>query len=148
LRERCSDISLLAAHFIHLQNLKFKTAIKGFESEALKNLCEYEWPGNIRQLKNVIEACMAVESGENISRETLAQFIEAGPGGVPSSTNIEQVSSDLPYTTALERFEADLLKSLLKRHNGNIDAAAREAGMNMVTMYRKIKRYGIKKEEY
>ena len=148
LRERCSDIPLLAAHFIHLQNQKFKTAIKGFESEALKNLCEHEWPGNIRQLKNVIEACMAVESGEYISRDTLAQFIEAGSVSAPVSTDFEQANSTLPYTTALERFESDLLKNLLKRHHGNIDAAAREAGMNMVTMYRKIKRYGIKKEDY
>ena len=147
MRERCSDIPLLAAHFIQLQNQKFKTVIKGFESDALQMLCASEWPGNIRQLKNVIEACMAVETGEFISGETLAQFIEPPAGSSTSPQNGSQIASDVPYTTALELFEADLLKSLLKRHGGNIDAAAREAGMNMVTMYRKIKRYGIRKEE-
>lgn len=147
LRARSSDIPLLTAHFVLLQNHKFKTAIKGFESEALRILCEYEWPGNIRQLRNVIEACMAVESGEYISRDTLAQFIEVDPGRSSASGEVRQISPDVPYTTALERFEADLLKGLLKRHCGNIDSAAREAGMNMVTMYRKIKRYGIRKEE-
>jgi DNA-binding NtrC family response regulator len=148
LRERCSDIPLLAAHFIHHQNQKFTTAIKGFESDALRILCDYEWPGNIRQLKNVIEACMAVETGEHISRFTLTQFIEADPDRNGVSSEAGEGGSEVPYTTALERFEADLLKSLLKRHSGNIDAAAREAGMNMVTMYRKIKKYGIRKEEY
>ena len=148
LRERCSDIPLLAAHFIQLQNQKFKTTIKGFEGEALRSLCENEWPGNIRQLKNVIEACMAVETGEYISRGTLAQFIEADPARSSVSSETEQVNLDVPYTTALEHFEADLLKGLLKRHGGNIDSAAHEAGMNMVTMYRKIKRYGIRKEDY
>lgn len=148
LRERCSDIPLLAAHFITLQNLKFKTAIMGFESEALRMLCGCEWPGNIRQLKNVVEACMAIETGEYISRDTLAQFIDADQERDTISGNVEQSDLDVPFSTALEHFEANLLKGLLKRHAGNIDSAAREAGMNMVTMYRKIKRYGIRKEEY
>jgi len=147
LRERCSDIPLLAAHFILQQNQKFKTSIKGFEGEALRILGTFGWPGNIRQLKNVIEACMAMETGEFISSETLAQFIETES---MTNTVVETtpVKLDIPYATVLERFEADLLTSLLKRHAGNIDSAAREAGINMVTMYRKIKRYGIKKEDY
>lgn len=148
LRERCSDIPLLAGHFIMLQNQKFKTATKGFENEALQSLCGYEWPGNIRQLKNVIEACMAVETGEYISSATLTQFIEVIPReeAIPINT-AGDINLAIPYTTALEQFEADLLKDLLKRHAGNIDSAAHEAGMNMVTMYRKIKRYGIRKEK-
>jgi DNA-binding NtrC family response regulator len=145
LRERSSDIPLLAAHFIMLQNQKFKTAIKKFDSEALKILCAYEWPGNIRQLKNVVEACMAIENGESISRETVAQFIELEPGKPAGSVSSGPADPTVPYTTALEQFEADLLSGLLKRHGGNIDSAAREAGMNVVTMYRKIKRYGISK---
>ena len=148
LRERCSDIPLLAAHFIQLQNRKFKTSIKGFDNEAVRILSTFQWPGNIRQLKNVIEACMAVETGEYISPDTLAQFIEADSGRDDVSKKTELINPDISYTTAMERFEADLLKGLLKRHGGNIDLAAREAGMNMVTMYRKIKKFCIRKEEY
>ncbi|MDD2897129.1 MAG: sigma-54 dependent transcriptional regulator [Desulfuromonadaceae bacterium] len=146
LRERHTDIPLLAAHFILLQNQKFNTAIKGFDNDAMRLLYLYEWPGNIRQLKNVIEACMALETGDHISQDTLAQFIEAAPAIRTHADKSERINPDLPYTTALEQFEADLLRGLLRRHGGNIDLAAREAGMNMVTMYRKIKRYGIKKE--
>ena len=148
LRERCSDIPLLAAHFINQQNHKFETSIKGFDSESLRMLCACAWPGNIRQLKNVIEACMAMETGEYISKETLAQFIEADSDIGTVTYEARQLDIDVPYTTALERFEVDLLTGLLKRHKGNIDLAAREAGMNMATMYRKIKRYGIRKEDY
>ncbi len=148
LRERRSDIPLLAAHFIQLQNQKFKTAIKGFESSAMHVLCANEWPGNVRQLKNVVEACMAMETGEFISRDTLAQFVETDAGRVADVHDTMQIDPGVPYSTALERFETDLLITLLKRHGGNIDLAAREAGMNMVTMYRKIKRYGINKEDY
>ncbi len=148
LRERSCDIPPLAAHFIHLQNLKFKTAIQGLVGDAMEAMCEFTWPGNIRQLKNVIEACMTVETTEQITRETLLQFIESDAAPVNISPDREQFNQDVPYTTALEQFEAELLRRLLKRHGGNIDAAAREAGMNMATMYRKIKRYGIRKEEY
>ena len=148
LRERSDDIPLLAAHFIHLQNQKFGTQVKGFEKEAMQMLCDFAWPGNIRQLKNVIEACMAMEGEDYISIETLEQFIEVvhDEESTPQSTETE--SGELLFNAALERFESDLLKGLLKKHGGNIDTAAREAGMNMATMYRKIKRYGIRKEDY
>lgn len=148
LRERSDDIPLLAAHFIHLQNQKFGTLVKGFEKEAMQVLCDYDWPGNIRQLKNVIEACMAMEGEDYISRETLDQFIEVARDENSSPQNAVTESGELLFNAALERFESDLLKGLLKKHGGNIDTAAREAGMNMATMYRKIKRYGIRKEDY
>jgi len=148
LRERSDDIPLLAAHFIHLQNQKFGTQVKGFEKDAMQMLCDFDWPGNIRQLKNVIEACMAMEGEDYISGDTLRQFIEVAHVGDGDPQPMSAGTDEIPFNAALERFESDLLKGLLKRHGGNIDAAAREAGMNMATMYRKIKRYGIRKEDY
>ena len=148
LRERRDDIPLLAAHFIQLQNQKFGTTVKGFDREAMQALCDFDWPGNIRQLKNVIEACMAMVGEDYICRETLDQFIEvvAGTGEAPALNRAEP--GEVPFNAALDRFEADLLRGLLKKHHGNIDNAAREADMNMATIYRKIKKYGIRKEEY
>ncbi len=147
LRERRDDIPLLAAHFIHHQNQKFGTFIKGFASDAMHALSDFDWPGNIRQLRNVIEACMAMENNDFISWETLAQFVESGYDESQAETAIAELG-ELSFNTALERFEADLLKSLLKKHKGIIENASKEAGINMVTMYRKIKKYGIKKEDY
>jgi len=106
------------------------------------------WPGNIRQLRNVIEACMAMAGEEYISRETLDQFVETPHEPLGITPAAATVTGELPFNAALERFEADLLTGLLRKHGGNIDTAAREAGMNMATMYRKIKRYGIRKEDY
>ncbi len=148
LRERRDDIPLLAAHFIQLQNQKFGTTVKGFDREAMQALCDFDWPGNIRQLRNVIEACMAMVGEDYISRETLDQFIEvyAGPGDTLTGDQAEP--GEVPFNAALDRFEANLLKGLLKKHGGNIENAAREADMNMATIYRKIKKYGIRKEEY
>lgn len=150
LRDRIEDIPLLAAHFIHLQNQKFGTAVKGFEKDAMQILCTFEWPGNIRQLRNVIEACMAMEGSEYISLDTLGQVIDLPEGRVLPSTVLAGplLSDELPFNEALERFERDLLLDLLKKHGGSVDSAAKEAEMNVATLYRKIKKYGLKKDEY
>jgi DNA-binding NtrC family response regulator len=113
-------------------------------------LCRFEWPGNIRQLRNVIEACLAMESSDYINLDTLGQVIDLPEGRVvPETVQAGPVlSDDLPFTEALERFERDLLRDLLKKHDGAVDSAAREAGMNVATLYRKIKKYCLKKEEY
>jgi DNA-binding NtrC family response regulator len=148
LRERMDDIPLLAAHFIHLQNQKFGTQVKGFEKEAMQSLCNFAWPGNIRQLRNVIEACMAMEGHDYISRDTLIQFIDViGDGQDTPAFEISE-PGEIPFNAALDKFEADLLKGLLKKHKGNVENAAREADMNMATIYRKIKKYNLRREDY
>jgi len=137
LRERQADIPLLAAHFISRQNEKFKTSISGLSSEAQRAATEFSWPGNIRQLKNVIEACMTIETDQQIGLATLSQFIETD--SCPSE--------DADYNLALSRFEVDYLRQLLRSVDGNIEEAARKAGMNMATIYRKLKKYGLRKED-
>ncbi len=137
LRQRKTDIPLLAAHFIALQNKKFKTEIKGLSAEAQLAATEYSWPGNIRQLKNVIEACITIETAPQISLETLAQFIE---------TDLSVDSSE-DYNQALARFEIDYLKQLLSSASGNVEEAAKRANMNMATIYRKMKKYGLRKDK-
>jgi DNA-binding NtrC family response regulator len=144
LRERKADIPLLAAHFIALQNKKFGTMVKGLSPEALEAAIAYGWSGNIRQLKNVIEASMAMENGDYISLPVISQFIE-----VPMSEGgFGVVAEEGEYAKAMSRFETDYLKGVLRKNNGNIEAAARETGMNMATIYRKIKKYNIRKEDY
>lgn len=137
LRQRKPDISLLAAHFISQQNKKFKTAITGLSSAAQQAASEYSWPGNIRQLKNVIEACMTVETDQQISLATLAQFIE--------TEAIREKKTD--YNDALAIFEIDYLRQLLISVDGNIEEAAKKANMNMATIYRKLKKYSLRKED-
>jgi len=141
LRERREDIPLLAAHFIKCQNEKFGTAITGLSPEAYRAACDFDWPGNIRQLRNVIEGSTAIETSDTITLPALAQFID-----VASSPSEEEGISESEYAAALARFETDYLKELLRKTGGNIEAAAREAGMNMATIYRKLKKYDIRKE--
>ena len=143
LRERQADIPLLAAHFIALQNRKFGTTVKGLSPEALEAALAYGWSGNIRQLKNVIEASMAMESDDYISLPVISQFIELPAAEAAGGAAAEEGE----YARAMSRFETEYLKGLLRKNGGNIEAAAREAGMNMATIYRKIKKYNIRKED-
>ncbi|BBA69501.1 sigma-54-dependent transcriptional regulator [Geobacter sulfurreducens] len=148
LRERRADIPLLAAHFITLQNKKFGTAIKGLAPDALEAVMEFSWPGNIRQLKNVIEACTAMENGDYLSLSVLSQFIEISHHVAGQEEGISDELEESDYSQALSRFEVDYLKGLLRKNRGNVEAAARDAGMNMATIYRKLKKYNIRREDY
>ncbi len=85
---------------------------------------------------------MTIESGDTISLQVLQQFIDI---------EAEESASDEEedgYAGALARFETEYLRGLLLRTGGNVEAAAREAGMNMATIYRKLKKYEIRKEDY
>jgi DNA-binding NtrC family response regulator len=137
LRQRAADIPLLATHFIQQQNEKFNSQVKGLTAEALQAVGEFPWPGNIRQLKNVMEACLTIETEERISVQTLSRFID-----------LEQCStSGHDYNGALAKFEIDYLRQLLSSVDGNIEEAARQANMNMATIYRKLKKHGLRKED-
>lgn len=89
---------------------------------------------------------MAVETAEVIQLDTLAQFIDTGK----ETTAEQDLSSDNEndYSSALADFETRYLKSLLQKTGGNVEAAAREAGMNMATIYRKLKKYEISREDF
>jgi DNA-binding NtrC family response regulator len=137
LRQRRQDIALLTSHFIGQQNKKFKTDIKGFSAEAQQAASEYAWPGNIRQLKNVIEACMTIETEQQISLATLSQFIE---------TENNPLDDD-DYDKALAHFEIDYLRQLISSVDGDIEEAAKKAKMNMATIYRKLKKYHLRKQD-
>jgi len=144
LRERVADIPLLAAHFIRRQNAKFGTAVKGFSPDALSAASAYAWPGNIRELKNAVEGSLALESGELISLAVLSQFIETPNPG----TEGEQAPGDgSGFAGAVDRFEEEYFRALLRKTHGNVEAAAAEAGINLATIYRKMKKYGIRREE-
>jgi DNA-binding NtrC family response regulator len=139
LRQRKEDIPLLVSHFIRKQNIKFGTDFNGLTPEAMEALRTYDWPGNIRQLCNVIEAAMTISSGNYIGLPVLKQLIETNRTG--------HVANQADYSSALSSFETDYLTRLLRKHGSNVEEAAAEAGMNMATIYRKLKKYGINKKD-
>jgi DNA-binding NtrC family response regulator len=139
LRERHVDIPILVASFISAHNKKFGTDFSGFTPEAMECLLMYRWPGNVRELGNVVEAALALAGGRHIGRDAVLQFISG-----PEVREDEGQNGD--FQKALGRFETEYFNSLLRRCRGNVEEAARQAGINVVTLYRKIKKYGLKKD--
>lgn len=145
LRQRREDIPLLVNHLVQKLNRKFGTRVQGLSSEGMSAACAFSWPGNVRQLQNVIEACLAVTPDDRIDLATLGRFIDVG------ETHQEQDIDSAPqgeFTTAMSHFEGQYLRDLLARTRGNVEAAALEAGMNIATIYRKMKKHRISREDF
>jgi len=141
LRDRKEDVPTLAMHFVRQLNERFGTSISGFDREAMEILVQHDWPGNIRQLQNLIEAAVTMESHARISLATLSPLL-----GIPFAESLSG-ESDGSYADALASFEIAYLKGLLQTHEGNVESAAQAAGMNMATIYRKLKKYNLKKTD-
>ncbi len=161
LRERREDIRLLARHFLDHGN--FNRARDGhrrvtqFAPGVLDRLTQYAWPGNVRELHNVIERAVSFAEGESVELADLPEHI-AWPRGVPRELDSEtDISIPLPdfrqtelegtFKDAKERwvagFERDYVAGLLKKNNGNISHAAREAEIDRKYFRKLMKKYGI-----
>ena len=130
LRERISDIPLLADHFINKFNKELKNRYVGIDPDVLQALMNYEWPGNIRELRNLIERAMILCDGDMLTAE-----------GFPPQVTAKQVF--LPLQTknlknAVHNFERQFIHQVLSNCNWNKEEAARKMGINPSTLYRKM----------
>lgn len=140
LRERRSDIPLLIEHFVQQQNVRFGTQVKGFTQRAMDMLCQHEWQGNVRELSNLVQAALAIDSSEYIDCETLAPFID-----LPVTQDLDtEAANRLDYATALACFEKNYLNHLSEETGGIVEDMAQQAGINVATIYRKMKKYGLR----
>lgn len=139
LRERRSDIPLLAEHFIRKFNKEMKTHYKGISPEALEALISYHWPGNVRELRNVIERAMILCDGHMITSEGLpASMISSKEEAPPAATeNLKQ---------AVHAFESTFIRKILDECKWNKEEAARRMGINPSTLYRKMNELNIEKD--
>ncbi len=134
LRHRKEDIPLLAAQFItHFNRLQHK-AIDGLTPEALSLLMAHDWPGNIRELENVIERAFITCRGGSIQ---IGHLPEELSGRTPSARH----SCDM--RTAHQILEAQAIRAALERNRFNRLATARDLGIHKTTLFRKMKQLGI-----
>ncbi len=138
LRKRKEDIPLLADSFIMRFNRLQNRAITGIESQALSLLMAHDWPGNIRELENVIErAFIMCRSGE-IGMEHLPPDF---------TSHNDKLSNGQDMKSARKVLEARTISEAVRRNNYNRQAAARELGIHKSTLFRKIKELGIQMPE-
>ncbi|HEA66548.1 MAG TPA: sigma-54-dependent Fis family transcriptional regulator [Desulfobacterales bacterium] len=136
LRDRKEDIPLLAAHFIEYLSNDF-TRVKEVSQEALMCMERYSWPGNVRELENVIRRAMALVKTDIILPEHLPSSIYTPPGDTPQNF-------DLPSSDNLAAYELAAIQNALTKSGNKRKKAAEILEIGEATLYRKLKKYGIK----
>jgi len=139
LRERREDIPLLVDHFITKFSRKLKKEIHKISSPALDLLKKYNFPGNVRELENIIERAVILEKGDKLSIKSLPDNL--GHSKYQSNKNL----SELIFKDAKEEFEKKYIQEVLDKTNWNINQAAKIAGMDRTNFKQKMKKYKIEK---
>lgn len=142
LRERKGDIVVLVDHFIKNFNEKLGRNIKGVTRTALKYLYDYEWPGNIRELENLLERCMILTDKEMIDVDILPSNIASKPGAAMLNSNGVLFGEDSPVIP-FEKLKEEAIRHALKITEGNIVDAARKLKIGRATLYRLMEKYKI-----
>jgi DNA-binding NtrC family response regulator len=132
LRERPEDIPLLANYFLQMYSRSMTRGVREISLDAMQMLTGYDWPGNVRELRNVIERAIVLSSGERIIARDLS---------FPFRYRVKQPGGD-----TLEEIEKTHVARILDRAKWNISQAAHELGIDRTTLYTKIKKYGLSKQ--
>jgi two-component system response regulator HydG len=135
LRERREDIPLLTYFFLQRAAEKANKQIKGLKPETQQLLMGYSWPGNVRQLRNVVDNMVILSNDEELGPDSLPAEIRPAGGHSGGINNVGGVS--------LEQLEREAIRSTLQMTNGNREQAAKILGIGERTLYRKIKEYGL-----
>ncbi len=143
LRDRPEDILLLITYFINKYNEKYNKNISGLSKELIEKISAYHWPGNIRELQNLINQAVLLNEGEKIRSFNFFDMIE-GSGIPPFLEN--SVLNDLSLKRAMENisayYEKRIIKTTLNKYPSR-SKAAESLGITRKTLYRKIEMYGL-----
>lgn len=137
LRDRASDIPVLAQHFLETIRNDVGKETNGFSEEAIAAMQQYQWPGNVRELQNVIERAVLLGKDDVVTLQDLPAHITAsGPVAV-------QAGAGRTLKEALAGPERQIILNSLKAHNWNRNETADALGINRTTLYKKMKRLGL-----
>ncbi|MEQ5184453.1 two-component system response regulator GlrR [Providencia zhijiangensis] len=136
LNERSEDIPLLANHLLREAASRHKPFVRSFSSDAMKCLMTASWPGNVRQLVNVIEQCVALTTSPVISEALVSQALEGENTALPT------------FVEARNQFELNYLRKLLQMTKGNVTQAARMAGRNRTEFYKLLGRHDLEANDF
>ena len=131
LRDRGSDIELLVLHFLEHFKRQHGRVNLGISPDAMNKLISYNWPGNVRQLRNVIDSAVVMADGENIQPQDL------GLRSVGGDDELE--------TLRIDHWEQKLIRQALERTSGSVPEAAKLLGIGRATLYRKVDDYAIER---
>lgn len=144
LRERPEDIPLLANHFLKKYNEKLNKAISGISNEAMEILKSYNYPGNVRELENMIERTVALEAGSTILPESLPPLVNTSSGRKMASSNeIEVGENGLDLEKVIGQIEKELLIKAIHAAGGVKKKAAKLLNISFRSMRYRIEKYNL-----
>ncbi|OEU63601.1 MAG: Fis family transcriptional regulator [Desulfobacterales bacterium PC51MH44] len=138
LTERHGDIPLLAHHFLSKKSKAMNKDVQNIKKESMELLCQYGWPGNIRELENIVERAVALANGPEISIGDLPDYI--------INLSVETYRRQGSEVPTLEEQQKNYIKWVLDKCEGNKTRAAKIMGIDRVSLWRKIKRFGLEPE--
>lgn len=145
LRERLDDVPLLAGHFLKKYSEKNRKQVVSISPQSFSALTRYSYPGNVRELENIIERAVIMEKGDTLSRIDLKRAGKFDTSLLPES-DIQPFRKT--KTMVVEQFEKEYFSRLLRMYRGNMSKSALHAGINIKNFHEKMARYGLKKEEF
>ncbi|MGE4130708.1 MAG: sigma-54-dependent transcriptional regulator [Bdellovibrionales bacterium] len=147
LRERIEDLENLVSHFVRRFNKKMGRQISGLEPDAVAILRHYRWPGNIRELENLIERCFVLENGTTITLSTLPEAVRNASQSDVNFDASAGYSGPLDFDRFKEETEKEFILQALKANRGRINQTVAQANIPKNTLLRKIKKYSINVKE-
>jgi DNA-binding NtrC family response regulator len=136
LRERLDDMVLLAERFLRRYSQKYNKRARAITPAAFSLLARYEWPGNVRELESVVERAVLFCEQEQITPANLPEHIQSSRSG--------NFRCEIPPFLTLEEIEREAIEQTLERTGGNVKKTAQILNLHRPTLYRKLKRYGLK----
>ncbi len=149
LRERKTDILPISYHFLHQFSRRLGKDIGGFDDATVQRMTLFDWPGNVRQLRNVIERAVILCESDQITLKELPVFSDGHDVGrlidaVPSTNaELKRLKKEI-RKKATDPIEANFIRSALERSDWNITRAARETGLQRTNFQTMMKKHGIK----
>ncbi len=148
LRERKEDLPLLIQSFLTVFAARQKRERLQLTPEALKRLTHYSWPGNIRELRNVLESCAALNRSGTIDVADLPTEVQTPGNLITSSNALTRGASSLlqmSYKDAKKQFEVDYITERLRQNEGNISRTAAQIGLHRQSLQQKLRELGIER---
>ena len=151
LRERVGDIAMLAEHFLLQQGDELGRQFSGFTPEALDALRRYDYPGNVRELSNIVERAAVLSKNQTIELVDLPSHVlsnEDSPLSISPSVSTQDEWVPMTLSDAMMRPERDIIVRALEANEWNRQQTAEVLGINRTTLYKKMKQLGIDPEDH
>jgi two-component system response regulator PilR (NtrC family) len=143
LRDRREDISLLAMHFLKRYSEELNKNISGVSPETLRILLNYDFPGNVRELQNIIERAVALESTPELTPQNLSSYLDQQPSSKKRLIDLEIPNEGIDLEKVVEELERSLLLKALDKTKGIKKKAAELLHINFRSMRYRLEKYGL-----